>query len=414
MQNRLFFSSLLMILLLTACGGEDEELETESPIPQIFQSFIVHTAGQDYEASINEKTRQINISGLEYASDILTVEVKMAEGFDLTPNPNTLEKWEKTQTFVVSGMGKEFKYTCNLLNLSDKERINHVVMGYIRLSNKSFDAVLSTINFKHVTHVLASFALAQEDGVLDVGSLGKIDMLIKEARAAGAKVMVSVCRAGKGQFAQCVNNARARTRLVDEIISYVKAKDLDGVDIDFEDYEDIPASRSNLHAFVRELKEKKTVDCLMTCAVSPWPDYGKGYADYFDYVNVMSYDTFGGERQHAPLSKFGSHMEYVHTTTSAPYNKIVCGVPFYGYSWSTGQPVAIAYGSVIHTYGKEGAADKDQINEIYYNGRPTIRSKCRYAKLNGMAGIMIWDLLMDASIEEYKLLNIIGEEILSR
>lgn len=91
-------------------------------------------------------------------------------------------------------------------------------------------------------------------------------------------------------------------------------------------------------------------------------------------------------------------------------------MPFYGYFWNdvTSKDAAgvIGYDGVIRQYQKQGAADKDMVNEAYYNGRPTIRAKCRHIKKYKMGGIMIWDLLMDTSVEKLKLLTVIGEEML--
>lgn len=416
MKTIKYLMTCIIICLSCACHS-DENLSANLTQNKILHSFVIYTNDAEYHASINEETQKIVISGLKAASSIKSVSVKLAEGFSIEPDPNNIKEWHNSQPLEISGMGSNLKYTCELPDLSEELDRKYIVMGYIRPNLKSFEATLPTINLKKVTHVIASFAHAKSDGTLDVSDLGKMNMLISAAQEAGAKVLVSINRAGAGEFAACINNAGARSKLVEHILNYVKAQDLDGFDIDFEDYAFIPTSRENLHLFAEELNKKKPEGTLMTCAVSPYQDYGKGYANFFDYINVMSYDAFEGN-QHASFNNYKWHMDYIHNSTSAPYTKIVAGVPFYGYSWDNlpgkDGSNAISYASILIAYKDMGAADKDQVNNTYYNGRPTIKRKCQYAKEKGFAGIMIWDLLLDTNLEEYKLLNVVGEEMLPR
>lgn len=414
MKTIKYFMISILTLWLSACHN-DNNLSTNQPQDKAIQSFVIHTDDAEYHAAVDETTQEITISGLQRASKIKSISVKLAEGFSMQPDPNSIKKWHNSQSFYISGGGKQLKYTCNLPDLSELLDRTFIVMGYIRPNLRSFDNVLPTINFKNVTHIIASFAHAKSDGTLDVADLEKIGLLATAAREGGAKVLVSINRASAGEFATCINNASSRSKLVDKILNYVDAQNLDGFDIDFEDYGEIPASRDNLHLFAKELKEKKPEGILMTCAVSPYSDYGKGWGDYFDYVNVMSYDAFDG-KQHASFNNYKWHMDYIYDSTSTPYERIVGGVPFYGYSEDNipgkDGTNAVSYASILIAYKDLGAADKDQVNETYYNGRPTIRKKCQYAKEIGLAGIMIWDLLLDTDLEEYKLLNVVGEEML--
>ena len=53
-------------------------------------------------------------------------------------------------------------------------------------------------------------------------------------------------------------------------------------------------------------------------------------------------------------------------------------------------------------------ADRDNLGNKYYNGRPTIRTKVRLAA-ESLSGIMIWELGQD-SFTEYSLLETIHKK----
>jgi hypothetical protein len=53
-------------------------------------------------------------------------------------------------------------------------------------------------------------------------------------------------------------------------------------------------------------------------------------------------------------------------------------------------------------------ADRDNVGNKYYNGRPTIKSKVKLAS-SKVSGLMIWELGQD-SFTQYSLLNAIHEE----
>ena len=61
------------------------------------------------------------------------------------------------------------------------------------------------------------------------------------------------------------------------------------------------------------------------------------------------------------------------------------------------------YGSIVAS--NKSNADRDNIDNKFYNGRPTIRKKVDFAAKN-ISGIMIWELGGD-SFSEYSLLETI-------
>ena len=161
----------------------------------------------------------------------------------------------------------------------------------------------------------------------------------------------------------------------------------------------------------------------MTCAVnSRWLNYGTEWEQYFDYINLMSYDrgAFTDKPvQHASYDDFVKDLKYWNEQCRASKSKIVGGLPFYGYSWEESLQDAvddvrgIRYSGILKHLGNE-AADKDNIGKTYYNGRPTIANKCKFIKENDYAGVMIWQLFQDAHDDNYdlKLINVVGREMM--
>jgi spore germination protein YaaH len=173
------------------------------------------------------------------------------------------------------------------------------------------------------------------------------------------------------------------------------------------------------------LRELKDENMLMTCAVvSNWLNYSSDWQRYFDYINVMSYDhdSFTSTPvQHASYDHFVSDLNYWVNQYGTPKNKIIGGLPFYGYTWDEGvQPDAvrsIRFHGVISAFdGKYNLtatdiADKDNVSKTYYNGRITIGRKCMYVLDNDFAGVMIWQLFQDAYEDDLQLIKVVGEKI---
>lgn len=414
-MKKIVIVSILCLLtgLLTSChdekGADINQLKATGIL-----SFVINTDNSEYYAAIDQNKKEINISGIKRASHIKSVSVELSEGYSIYPNPNAVKSWHTTQTFTIIRSGADQVYHCNLPDLIEEVDKDYIVMGYLTANANSFETMYPTIDLSNLTHLLVCFGNVYKDGTVDFSNLNaNITQLIETTHAAGKKILLSVHKAGDQEFAGAMETAEKRTKVVNQIIGYVNDRGLDGFDIDFEDYNYINSenTRKNLISFIKELHEKKEPDMLMTCAVSPYPSYGPEWAQYFDYINLMSYDI----RSNNTYKNFTDQIDMIVTELQlSDYSKLVGGVPFYGRDDSRpGSDVnskAITYGSILKQYGIE-AADKDIWDQTYYNGRPTIRQKCQYAKEIGLAGIMIWELLQDTNMDGYKLLDVVGEEM---
>lgn len=297
------------------------------------------------------------------------------------------------------------------------------VIGYLPLNDGEFGEVFPSLEWNHLTHVNACFARVRSDGSLDVESVrNHIKEVRQAARKNNVKMLISIAKEEKGSFAAAVNDPQARKKLTDRVIAFTRENELDGFDIDYEDYDDWDTNFPALLVFVRELYGAKDEGMLMTCAVNcRWRNYGTEWAQYFDYINLMSYgrNAFTDTPvQHASYDDFVKDLTYWNEQSRAPKSKLIGGLPFYGFSWDerlknvVDNRRRIRYSAILQYLGTE-AADKDHIDNTYYNGRPTITEKCRYVKENNYGGVMIWQLLQDAhgAHNDLKLIKVVGETL---
>jgi len=195
-----------------------------------------------------------------------------------------------------------------------------------------------------------------------------------------------------------------RATFIRNLVEFTQKNGFDGIDVDIEN------SLINEHyaGFVTELHTAlKAAGKQMTAALASWnagniSDHTLGL---FDCILVMSYDKTGpwnpaNAGPHAPLSMLQDDFIYFSQTRKIPAEKLLMGLPFYGYGFGPGAPESLTYKDIVQRYA--GAEQKDEVSvpeggHIYYNGVPTIRSKVDYVLKNKGGGVMIWQLLGDAS-----------------
>ncbi len=296
------------------------------------------------------------------------------------------------------------------------------LIGYIP-SYSNMIAVADRTDLSKLTHINLAFINPTANGAIsnDVGPMcmaapsganvfkGDIAYVVNKAHAAGVKVLVSMAGGG---LPACAGDWKillrdSRTGLVNNIVSFVNSSNLDGVDIDIEG-ELLTAidNAGNYTPFIQALRNALPGK-LVTAATA---SYSGGMIptssiQYFDFVNIMSYDAIGPSWGVAG----SEHSSYAQAQTDIntwlnrglPKSKLVLGVPFYGYGFA-GMPSSITFNDIVGQYGA-AVAQNDVIGNrcagcayITYNGIPTIRNKTTLATQQG-SGVMIWELSQDAS-----------------
>ncbi len=195
--------------------------------------------------------------------------------------------------------------------------------------------------------------------------------------------------------------AEGRSKLVEGIAKLLDDYDFDGVDIDLENDLINEHYAPFVYAVAKAVKAKNK---LVTAALARWNSdkIADSTLARYDFINVMSYDATGPWNparagQHSPYSMAVNDFKYYTETRKIASDKILIGLPFYGYGFN-GAPVSMQYKDIIRDH--PGSELKDEISmgsgTLYYNGITTIESKTKFAVDNGAAGVMIWQLLQDS------------------
>lgn len=420
----IFWAMSAVFMAATACSNSSSD---DDPYADgALLSFSIQCGDSYYRRAIDQTTRVIDLSGIRYAQDITGVSYRLAEGATIAPDPKEVTLWKRTQQFTVRTAGGEtFVYTVNLTDLVESSSSGKAVIGYLPAGDGNFDTQLEQLRWDCLTHVNISFAHAKADGTLNTADVpdDKIARVLEVAHSYGVKVLISVNKNSSGEFRTAIGSASTRSALAQNIVTFTREHGLDGFDIDYEDYDNWDSA--SLVAFAEALYGARDEQMAMTCAVVCWKEYTAQWQQYFDYINIMSYDyvmasSSSTPGQHATYDKFVSDLEYWRGTEQAPREKIVGGLPFYGYSWdddmSKDNVGAVRYSQIISFFGAKGydaeeIADADQISKTYYNGRTTIRKKCQYVVENSYGGVMIWQMFQDTQEEALKLIDVVDEEM---
>lgn len=289
------------------------------------------------------------------------------------------------------------------------------------------------VRWDKITHLCYAFLVPSANGDLD-GSLleNKLSGIVSDGHENGVFVLISIGGGGTGNFSEAILNEQARENLVQQIIDFVLENKIDGVDVDFEEWdggvtgaspEDLER-REALEMLYQELREALPDDKLLTVAVSPsWENpywgyfncYTKTMHQYWDFAGIMIYDQTGTwdnspYGQHASMEHFQLSVDHWLNNMDLPEDKLIAGVPFYGYKFndeSGGRGTGIAYKDIIEEYPSENVPMKDHVGHVFYNGIPTITGKCEYVKVNSLGGIMIWELTQDSENPDESLLEAI-------
>jgi len=298
---------------------------------------------------------------------------------------------------------------------SKNSKSNFKIVGYYSLKaaleNDSIKAP-----FDKLTHINLWFLNPDSTGNF-TQDFSPIKSFIDEAHANNVKVLPSIGGGSAHPYYHALLKEDKRAKFVNDLVSIVLKYNFDGIDVDLEG-SDID---ENYESFVVELaKALKSRNKMVTAAIAVYYKdklSDKALAQY-DFVNVMSYDRTGPWRPEKP----GPHSTYDHavedltyfgTVRSIPKEKMVLGVPFYGYGYGPeleSPAIGMDYNQITTNFPEAEFADEYKMPEgkiLYYNGINTIKKKTMLAKEKA-SGIMIWHVQGDAT-GSHSLLQAINE-----
>lgn len=267
------------------------------------------------------------------------------------------------------------------------------------------------------------------------------DPAIDSARAHG--VRVHLCATIFSGHTAFFNNPAARQTLIDNLISLVRARNADGVNMDIEA---MPSSVSDsMMAFMQDLslQLKAAVPGAILSIDLPAVDWDEDFkidslSAYLDWFFIMAYDYYwSGSSQAGPVSPLFSmtaSYDYSLSRTISNYesrgmnpDKLILGVPYYGRKWKTvsetipsqtlGSSSALTYSNVRNNSGTYNASayrwepvsfsscyiffQNNNWYQCFIGLERDLREKYDIVNYRGLAGAGIWALSYDDGYHEY-------------
>jgi GH18 family chitinase len=296
------------------------------------------------------------------------------------------------------------------------KKSNFKVVGYYSY-RAAMTADLKTAPFDKLTHINLWFLNPDTMGNFNQDFSGLIPF-VKAAHAKKVKVLFSIAGGSRHTYYAKLLKDDRRASFINDLLLVVLKYDLDGIDVDIEGA-DIDANYENfVVGLSRVLKAQKK---MMTAALAfgSRTKFSDLALSQYDFVSLMSYDQTGPWRPerggpHSTYEAAVRDLEYFRTERKLPKEKVVLGVPFYGYGFgplTTSPASSMNFGQIISTFPGAELVDQWTMPDgkiIYYNGIPTMKKKTMLAAEKA-SGIMIWQVLGDDKGAN-SLLSVINEE----
>lgn len=279
---------------------------------------------------------------------------------------------------------------------------------------------LAAIPWERFTHLALVFALPTAEGGLRTQELDELlPGLRAETRKHGRKLWVSIGGAnGVGDAFQALGrDAGKRQKFVEQVRRFVDTQQLDGVDIDWEHWTrqhqlgqggNDPVESAMLVQLLAELRAAlpASVDLSASVVAGPWigPQYLSELQKHVSYVALMSYDFTGAWSgsavgHHADLETFKAATQDL-LKRGFQREKILLGLPFYGKEFIQGRTQEVRdqpYRDILSRMGADLAPlAKGQLGHTYFETPALVKAKAEFARDQGFAGLMMFELSMDA------------------
>jgi spore germination protein YaaH len=273
------------------------------------------------------------------------------------------------------------------------------------------------------------------DGSLDTSDAGAqgfqsqnfVD-LVNRAHAAGDRVVVTVDDFSQSSLDQLALSTTAPQTLANSVLFLVKSRGLDGINLDLEGAGS--GDQSGITSLVKTVSQtlkavspnsQVTMDTYASSAGDPNGFYDiPALSPFVDGFFVMAYQlnlrsTPSGQ---SPItsSMFSNQTTVNEYANAVPANKVILGLPFFGYDWPTtnGTMAAQPAGApTVVTYAQEAASGHpiywdpvtetawtsyqvgSQWHEAFFENPNSLSVATQLARQNGIAGVGIWALGMD-------------------
>lgn len=208
--------------------------------------------------------------------------------------------------------------------------------------------------------VYYAFAVPSSSGSISIDDTSMLKRFVAAAHKGNSKAVLSLGGWGQSKgFSKSVTDDSSRANFIKNVLSVIKTYNLDGVDFDWEYPGNVqggtsnPKDTGNFQTFLQQLRAKIPTGKLMSAAVPQQVWQGSNgnpvgsvarAGGALDHIVIMNYDVWGSSSTPGPNAPLGnlcgnstqpvaSAAGGVKAWTSAgfPRNKILLGVPSYGY-----------------------------------------------------------------------------------
>ncbi len=234
-------------------------------------------------------------------------------------------------------------------------------MPYWRLDDIKYvrPQLLSEFNYFSLTVGSDGHIAKVVDGVTDPGWRGwqneELKNFTSKANIIGTDVTVTIAALDNDLIMTILDNDEYQDNLITDIITEVKTRNLQGINVDFEYFgEPDPAYKTAFTTFSKKLKaalDSEVPGTELSISIMPLAAREDDLFDFQQLVPIydrfigMSYDYYGASSDIAgpiaPMKGFneGQYFFDVETTYKdyrqyIPREKLVMGVPFYGWEWA--------------------------------------------------------------------------------
>lgn len=243
------------------------------------------------------------------------------------------------------------------------------------------------------------------------------------AKSSGAQTLALVNNIQGSNFNsntihRMLSNASSRSRAVNGIARLLVENGYRGVNIDFENIK--ASDRIYLTAFFRELAATLRPKNLLVTASIPAKTYDdkssahsgafdyQAIAPYLDMVMIMAYDEHYAGGDPGPVASLPWVEKVInYTLKSFPPQKVILGIPAYGYDWSWSKGKALQYTGVQNLIKKYQIAPKwhseykvpyftykswGVTHQVWYENSYSTSYKADLVKKYGLKGVAVWRL----------------------
>ena len=352
------------------------------------------------------------------------------------------------------------KLSDSAYNEGIREQSQQIIVGYYP-AWKSYEGYTpDKVDVSKLTHINYAFANIGPDYRISMGYPDKDPSnfeMFNELKKINPELKVLISVGGwnwSGRFSDMAATEENRLKFADSCVEFIAKYGLDGIDLDWE-YPVVggletnsksPNDKQNFTMLLKEIREKLDArelkdnkDYLLTIAAGVNGTYisnteADTFHKYLDYVNLMTYDMHGPWDTYSDFNSplFDNNDQSFQykisidssvrqwLNTGLPSDKLVVGVPFYGYKYDILKydneglyqghisSSALSYDAIEKQYLNNPEYTKKFHEEslvpwlynektfISYDDSKSIALKAEYIREQKLGGAMIWELSQDS------------------